>query len=291
MKKVTFVMLITTFIMYIGLNFFSDQGIADTSYSEDSVRDTYLNIMVCNKSQYYMVKKIVGERHNIQYLFNNEEKIDAFRYDKGVVDNVSNMDIFMYSGNSFENWDSAFINDLDKSKVGVINISRGIRTLNYNDETNKTNPYYWTGLEEYKIALYNIKNAIQDRDPKNRDLYEKNYNTAISYLEQSLSIYNGKRNDLNNYIFISLDEKLAYFFRDLGIDTYLLKGDSIEKYIVDNNFDLSKVVIVRDAKTEFNNPQYKLLTFESFDSNKSYEDIMFNNYKELYSLTVIDKNN
>lgn len=284
-------MLIITFIMYIGLNFFSDQGIADTSYSEDSVRDTYLNIMVCNKSQYYMVKKIVGERHNIQYLFNNEEKIDAFRYDKGVVDNVSNMDIFMYSGNSFENWDSAFINDLDKSKVGVINISRGIRTLNYNDETNKTNPYYWTGLEEYKIALYNIKNAIQDRDPKNRDLYEKNYNTAISYLEQSLSIYNGKRNDLNNYIFISLDEKLAYFFRDLGIDTYLLKGDSIEKYIVDNNFDLSKVVIVRDAKTEFNNPQYKLLTFESFDSNKSYEDIMFNNYKELYSLTVIDKNN
>ncbi|MDD5795191.1 MAG: zinc ABC transporter substrate-binding protein [Clostridiales bacterium] len=291
MKKVTFVMLIITFIMYIGLNFFSDQGIADTSYSEDSVRDTYLNIMVCNKSQYYMVKKIVGERHNIQYLFNNEEKIDAFRYDKGVVDNVSNMDIFIYSGNSFENWDSAFINDLDKSKVGVINISRGIRTLNYNDETNKTNPYYWTGLEEYKIALYNIKNAIQDRDPKNRDLYEKNYNTAISYLEQSLSIYNGKRNDLNNYIFISLDEKLAYFFRDLGIDTYLLKGDSIEKYIVDNNFDLSKVVIVRDAKTEFNNPQYKLLTFESFDSNKSYEDIMFNNYKELYSLTVIDKNN
>lgn len=284
-------MLIITFIMYIGLNFFSDQGIADTSYSEDSVRDTYLNIMVCNKSQYYMVKKIVGERHNIQYLFNNEEKIDAFRYDKGVVDNVSNMDIFIYSGNSFENWDSAFINDLDKSKVGVINISRGIRTLNYNDETNKTNPYYWTGLEEYKIALYNIKNAIQDRDPKNRDLYEKNYNTAISYLEQSLSIYNGKRNDLNNYIFISLDEKLAYFFRDLGIDTYLLKGDSIEKYIVDNNFDLSKVVIVRDAKTEFNNPQYKLLTFESFDSNKSYEDIMFNNYKELYSLTVIDKNN
>lgn len=284
-------MLIITFIMYIGLNFFSDQGIADTSYSEDSVRDTYLNIMVCNKSQYYMVKKIVGERHNIQYLFNNEEKIDAFQYDKGVVDNVSNMDIFMYSGNSFENWDSAFINDLDKSKVGVINISRGIRTLNYNDENNKTNPYYWTGLEEYKIALYNIKNAIQDRDPKNRDLYEKNYNTAISYLEQSLSIYNGKRNDLNNYIFISLDEKLAYFFRDLGIDTYLLKGDSIEKYIADNNFDLSKVVIVRDAKTEFNNPQYKVLTFESFDSNKSYEDIMFNNYKELYSLTVIDKNN
>lgn len=291
MKKVNFVMLIITFIMYIGLNFFSDQGIADTSYSEDSVRDTYLNIMVCNKSQYYMVKKIVGERHNIQYLFNNEEKIDAFQYDKGVVDNVSNMDIFMYSGNSFENWDSAFINDLDKSKVGVINISRGIRTLNYNDENNKTNPYYWTGLEEYKIALYNIKNAIQDRDPKNRDLYEKNYNTAISYLEQSLSIYNGKRNDLNNYIFISLDEKLAYFFRDLGIDTYLLKGDSIEKYIADNNFDLSKVVIVRDAKTEFNNPQYKVLTFESFDSNKSYEDIMFNNYKELYSLTVIDKNN
>ena len=45
---------------------------------EDSIIDTYLNIMVCNKSQYFMVKKIVGERHNIQYLFNNEVKSNKF---------------------------------------------------------------------------------------------------------------------------------------------------------------------------------------------------------------------
>lgn len=286
MKKVTFVMLIITFIMYIGLNFFSKQSIADANYSEDTIRDTYLNIMVCNKSQYYMVKKIAGEKHNIQYMFNDKEKIEKFNYDKRTIDNVSNMDIFMYSGNSFEAWDNDFINDLDKSKVGIINISRGIRTLNYSDNENKINPYYWTGLEEYKIALYNIKNAIQDRDPKNRDLYEKNYNMAISYLEQTLSIYNGKKDELKDYIFIALDEKSAYFFKNLGISVSLFKEDSVENYINRNNLDPLKVIIVKDINTEYTDTKYKILNFESFDSNMSYEDIIFRNYKELYSLTT-----
>lgn len=286
MKKVTFGMLIITFIMYIGLNFFSNQSTADANYKEDSIRDTYLNIMVCNKSQYFMVKKIVGERHNIQYLFNNEEKSNKFEYNKSIIDNVSNMDIFMYSGNSFESWDSDFIGDLDKSKVGIINISRGIRTLNYSNDSNKINPYYWTGLDEYKIALYNIKNAIQDRDPKNRELYEKNYNMAISYLQNSLSIYDGKKDELNNYKFIALDEKSAYFFKDLGISVSLFKGDSMEKYISSNNIDPLKVIIVKDVSTEFADAKYKVLNFESFDPSKSYEDIIFNNYKQLFSITV-----
>ena len=43
-----------------------------------------------------------------------------------------------------------------------------------------------TGLEEYKIALYNVKAAIQDKDPKNRDLYEDNYNKLIELLDKTI---------------------------------------------------------------------------------------------------------
>ena len=60
----------------------------------------------------------------------------------------------------------------------------------------------------------------------------------------------------------------------------------MEKYISSNNIDPLKVIIVKDVSTEFADAKYKVLNFESFDPSKSYEDIIFNNYKQLFSITV-----
>lgn len=289
MKKVTFAMLIITFIMYIGLNFFSNESTADVAYDNDAVRDTYLNIMVCNKSQYNMVKKISGEKHNIQYMFNDEQSMKEFKYDSNTVDNVSTMDLFMYSGNNYEPWSYDFIEDLDKSKVGIVNISRGIRTINYTNDSNKTNPYYWTGVEEYKIALYNIKSAIQDKDPKNRDTYEENYNRAIEYIDNSISIYKGKKELLDDYSIIALDEKNAYFLKSIGVNYSLQSPDTLAKYISDKELNLAKVIVIKDSTLEYTSDIYNVVSLQSFDGNKGFEDIIFNDYKQLLSIPLQDK--
>ena len=64
MKKITFGMLIITFVMFLGLLVTSDVSFAKIDSNLDEERNVYLNIMTCNKMQYHMVKDIVNDKHH-----------------------------------------------------------------------------------------------------------------------------------------------------------------------------------------------------------------------------------
>ena len=165
MKKITFAMVIITIVLSLGMSVFSSPLLANTdnsSINRVESRDKYLNIMTVNKPQYDMVKKITKDKHNVEYMFTEEKDINDFKYNNEVLDNVSNMDLFMYSGTSFEPWTNTFIDELKKGNLGIINLARGVRLLSYDaDGSSKEKPNYFIVIEEYNIALYNVKAAIQ----------------------------------------------------------------------------------------------------------------------------------
>ncbi len=73
-----------------------------------------------------------------------------------------------------EPWHDELISNLNKGNLGIINSSRGIRTVNFNGENSgKENPYYMVGYDEYKIELYNIK-VFKDKETVFEDI---NFNT------------------------------------------------------------------------------------------------------------------
>lgn len=285
MKKFTFGMLIITLIMFIGLNFFSNPSVANVVYSPDDKRDVYLNIMTCNKPQYEMLKLIVEDKHNVEFMFNDEKVGSEFQSSSAVINNISNMDLFFYSGRGYEPWSTDFIEELDKSKLGVIDVSRGIRTISMEEKTNTDNPYYWLGIDEYKIALYNIKSAIQDKDPQNRNLYEDNYNKAIENLELKVKAFDSSLEGLKNYQFVSLDNNLDYFFRKLGISPIYMKGQAIEKVIEDNKLDKTKVIVIKDSKSQFPVEGYNVVNLYSYNDSMDFEQIILNNYKAITEIT------
>lgn len=285
MKKFTFGMLFVTLIMFIGLNFFSNPSVANVVYSPDDKRDIYLNIMTCNKPQYEMVKLIVGDKHNVEFMFNDEKVGTQFQSSREVVNNISNMDLFFYSGKGYEPWSTEFIDKLDKSKLGVIDVSRGIRTISMEEKTSVENPYYWLGLEEYKIALYNIKSAIQDKDPQNRTLYEDNYDKAIEDLDLKVKAFDSSFEELKNYEFVSLDNSFDYFFRKISISPIYAKGEALEKIISDNKLDKAKIIVLKDSKTQFAGEGYNVVNLESYNNNMNFEQTMLNNYKAITDIT------
>lgn len=284
MKKVTFGMLVITLVMFIGLNFFSDPSVANIVYSDGSRREVYLNIMTCNKQQYEMAKEITGDKHNIQFMFDSEKESEEFKYNSETIQNISNMDIFLYSGNSFEPWVSRFIDDLDKLNVSVINTSRGIRTIQYERDTSRSNPYFWTGIDEYKIGLYNIKASIQDKDPRNRQIYEENYENAIKKLDDSIEEIKSKDIDFSKFTFISLDDRLDYFYRSMGIVPIKAKDKTVSTIIEENNINIENVILLKDAKTEINTEGYKVLNLESFNSDKTFNQTILDNLRNIYSI-------
>lgn len=281
MKKITFAMVIITIALAFGMSLFSSPLLANTDNDRTESRDKYLNIMTVNKPQYDMVKKIVKEKNNVEYIFTNEKDISEFKYSEDVLNNISNMDLFIYSGTSFEPWSNSFINELKKGNLGIINLARGVRLLN--DSHNKENPYYFEGIEEYKIALYNVKAAIQDRDPKNRDYYEDNYNEAIKKFDETIKKYDEKIKLLNVYKFITLNNDFDYLTKSLNLNTIQLDNHEIAEFIKINNLDPKKVIIIVDGEqgTKINIAGYNTINLWKYYGDMSFDDLILWNINEL----------
>ncbi|MFT8348709.1 metal ABC transporter substrate-binding protein [Clostridium saccharoperbutylacetonicum] len=284
MKKITFAMVIITLALSFGMNLFSDPLLANTESHKTENRGDFLNILTVNKPQYDMVKKIVKDKNNVEYMLTNEKDISEFKYNEDVLNNISNMDLFIYSGTSFEPWSNSLIDELKKGDLGIINLSRGIRLLNYSqNNSNKENTYYFEGISEYKIALCNVKSAIQDRDPQNRDYYEENYNEAIKEFDNKIKIYNDKIKSLSDYKFITLNNDFDYLTKALNLNTIQLDNHEIADFIKLNNLDAKKVIIIVDgeAGTKLNLSGYNTVNLWKYYGDMSFDDLILYNIKEL----------
>ena len=247
MKKLTYTLVIFTSMLFLGLTFSYNPLMANPTDELDTEKETYLNILTVNKEIYKMVKDLVGDKHSVEYLFNNEKEIKEFKINENIINNVLNMDVFIYNCLGYEKWISELLDASKNSSVGIINASRGIRTITKSlSQENEENPYYLLGFNEYKIALYNIKTSLQERDIKNRSYYEDNYNNLIKVLDEFLSESKEELKDYEDYTIFTNTDKFDYLFRDLGIEVNKLKDneEEIEDDILNNN------IFIYDIDTE-----------------------------------------
>lgn len=238
LKKLTFVLVFMNVIFFIGINYFNyfkPQIEAEASEErpddETQAKNVYLNIMTTDKMVYNMCSQIVNGEHNVMMMFDDAEDENNFKINNDTLNNVSKMDLFMYTGKGNETWLDKFIEKLKKGKVGIIDLSRGTKTINNSkpiigdNKEIKYNGYYWLSPDEYKISLYNVKNAIQERDVKNREIYEKNYENILSEiaekekeLQKESEFFKGKK-------VILIGDKLEYLMQYLKIDYVKIPQD------------------------------------------------------------------
>lgn len=247
MKKLTYILVIFTSILFLGLTFSYNPLMANTTDELDEKKEIYLNILTVNKDIYDMTKLIVGEKHNVEYLFKNEKEMATFKVTGAVLNNINNKDLLLYNGLGYESWINDISNNIKGSDLGVINLSRGIRPLSYELlQSGQENPYYLLGFSEYKIALYNIKMAMQERDIENRSYYDENYNNIIKKIDEFLTNSKEEIKGYKDYTIVTNTDKFDYLFRDLGITITKVK-DSND--LVDLN-DSSNVTFFYDETLE-----------------------------------------
>ena len=247
MKKLTYALVIFTFILFLGLTFSYNPLMANPTDVLDKEKDVYLNILTVNKEIYKMTKALVGNKHNVEYLFNNEKEVKEFKISDNVIDNILNMDLFIYNGLGYEPWINDIVDSAKSSNVGIINMSRGIRTITKDLSVEyEENPYYLLGFNEYKIALYNIKTALQERDIKNRNYYEENYNKLVKELDEFLSKSKEEIKLYEDYRIVTNTDKFDYLLRELGLQAIKIKDN--EEDI--NVSKVDKIIFIYDKDNE-----------------------------------------
>jgi len=234
-------------MLFLGLGFFQSPLLANTKNGVESGEDILLNITTVSKNQYYMVKSIVLDKHNVEYLSDYESEIYEFKYNEDIINNISERDLFIYYGLNNEPWINGFIGKLKKGDLGIINMSRGIKALTYeqNNEISE-NPYYWLGVNEYKIALYNIKSAIQEKDPKNKNYYEENYVNAINEVENFVKDLNIELEKFKDYTILTNTNTFDYLLKGLGLQRVIVKEEIKRGVLKDKNLDENKVIFIKE---------------------------------------------
>lgn len=293
MKKV--ISFFCVILMMISITGCSKNNAAEYG-SEDGIvvkKEKYLDIMTTDKNLYNIVKQIVGDKHYVDYMFNNRKSLIDFKFSKDSLDNISKKDLFFYVGVDFEPWIDSFLNGLNKNKVAVVNSSRGVRTIaydrkvKYNDKVLKNNPYYFLNLNNYKIVLSNIKNSIQDKDPGNRGFYEKNFSEILKDVSEYDDKFKKIGSDLKKYNFIIDEDNLDYFLDYLGLNvTKIIRDD---KGKITNSTDINNLLNSSNKKIVFlytEDKQYKnnkkliddnklkSSKLKVYNSNITYKDIM-----------------
>ena len=129
---------------------------------------------------------------------------------------VAAADVVFVNGLGFEGW----IDRLVKAsgyKGKVIIATKGIKDLKFEGELD---PHAWQDLSNGRIYIKNIKNALIDLDPKNSDLYKKNFIAYDKILESMDKSTKEKFADIpkKNRKVITSHDAFLYFGRAYGID-------------------------------------------------------------------------
>lgn len=223
----------------------NNKTVTDTVKNNDT--DIILNIMVTDKMLQNLTKEIVRDKHSVDYMFKDRNSGLIFDFSDDSLLNVSNEDLFIYFGAGYEPWVNNFTDKLSKSKVGIINASRGIKLnmlsseIKYGDISVKENPYYFLSLDDYKIALSNIKNAVEDRDPKNRDLYEKNFDSAIKKIEPIQKNIKDLSDKSKNTVILTCEDYMDYYIKYASLKQIKADMSKSDKNQISDTVTLQKL--------------------------------------------------
>lgn len=259
----------------MGSGFFQSTLLANTENKIDSGTESLLNITTVSKNQYAMVKSIVLDKHNVEYLSENENEINDFQYNEDIVEHISSRDLFIYCGVNNEPWVNKFIGELKKGDLGIINMSRGIKTLGYENNGYNENPYYWLGINEYKIALYNVKCAIQEKDPKNKSYYEENYTNSINELDTLVKEAKLELEKFKGYTILTNTSTFDYLLKDLGLQVINIKDEITKSFLEEKGLDENKIIFVNEK-----NPIKVVDILETKKDNEVIENVQEKNIDE-----------
>lgn len=247
-----------------------------------------LNIYTSNKFMYYCVKNIDMSKHKVDYVFcESPDELDIKYY---YYDTQNMPDLFIYDEYNLINYSNNYISKINSGKVGIINAARGINTMSKFKKTKligkNNNSYYWNNIDNIKIVLLNVKNAIIERDPINRNYYQNNFDLVLKKLNDYDESFNKIFEKLKDYTFIVQGSYFQYLMGASDLNTVVVNGDVKNSNKLVNDFidtqcsDKNKIImlyydnnftnIYKEAISKYNIKTFK---YNPIPKESNYDDV------------------
>lgn len=205
--------------------------------------------------------------------------------------------LFIYNGLGMEDWLDEVKKQISEDKIKYVDTSENGNAIKTDG---KIDPHQWLSLKEAINQCNNIKVALSEVDPNNKDYYEENYEKVKSDFEELYNQYLPKFQSLEHKNFVTSHEAFGYLCRDFGLKQQALndlfgegeltakKIEDLVKYCDDNGVNTifsEEEDSQKEAQTlanEINGEVKPLYTLETKVEGKSYLEVMKINLEEIY---------
>ncbi len=184
-------------------------------------RDSKLQIVTTFSPLYSLTANIAREKANIENIVPPGSSIHTFELKPSDIKKIANADILVTNGLGLENFLNNAIEASNNKDLIIVNTSKNIEAI-------KQDPHVWLKITNAILQTNEIKKAFIEKDPKNKDYYEKNY---LDYEKKLLSLDNEIREKFSKTEkkdFIVFHDALQYYLRDFDLLTY--RKASIEEF-------------------------------------------------------------
>lgn len=245
-------------------------AVEEPKYKE---KENSLNIITTNSFMETNISKITGSKHIIDRIFNDNEIVEKYNYSNDTINNISKQSVFIYEGAEYEPWAYELSSKTQRKNLSIINASRGADIINI---PKGSNPYYFMSSANYKVMMLNIKNAIEERDAKNRNVYEDNFLKAINEVDKVVEGYKELSAKYNKTLVVVIGDNLDYYVKELGLNKYKIQEV--------NTIQDKKTIIEIKNKISVEGKKYEgtVLLYTKEEELKAYDSII----KELKVLPV-----
>jgi zinc transport system substrate-binding protein len=297
-KKLTTILIIT--IIVITLSAFANKG---TGKSDKAVAQTKIPVTVSFNAMKEFTQAIGKDKVEITTIIPDGTEPHDFELKPRDLLDLNSAKVFVCNGFGMESaWESSAVNAVANKNLLVVDASKGLKPLsNINKSEGQNDPHIWISLKGAETEAKNIKNALIQASPKNKDYFEKNYTEFYNQLEKLYADYNSKFKGIKNKNFVTGHAAFGYLCRDFGLKQTSVEGVFAEgepsakklKELIDYcKTNKIKTVFAEDMVSpkvsetlakEVGAKVETIYTIESQEDNKSYIQRMSDNLIKIYN--------
>ena len=171
-----------------------------------------------------MAQNIAGDAATVESITKPGAEIHDYEPTPKDIVKAQSADLVLWNGLNLERWFEKFFQNV-KDKPAVV-VTEGIEPMSINEGpyTGNPNPHAWMSPSNALIYIENIKNALVNYDPQNKETYEKNaalYAQKIKELDKPLREKLAQVPETQRWL-VTSEGAFSYLTRDYGFkEAYL----------------------------------------------------------------------
>ncbi|MDR1540379.1 MAG: zinc ABC transporter substrate-binding protein [Clostridiales bacterium] len=218
---------------------------------------------------------------------------------------LSSANVFIYNGLGMESWAQEAAAAANNPSLIVAEASKGADAIENTEqeeieEHGQYDPHVWLSLKGAEVEVKNIKDALAQADPGNKDFYEANCESYIAQLNELYSEYSEKFQAAGKKSFVTGHAAFGYLCKEFGLEQNSVEDTFAEgeptaqqlaelaQYCKENGVsvifaeEMASPEVSQTLANEVGARVETIYTVESAEDGMTYLERMSENLKKIY---------